>query len=82
MYESPYIPHPGPLPLEEGETASLLPWGEGQDEGLPPPSWPHLMRPSRTANEVPEMLVDGRVKPGHDNNAALSLPWWRLQRWA
>ncbi len=30
-------------------------------------SWPHLMRPSRAAGEVLDLLVDSRVKPGHDD---------------
>ena len=42
-------------------------------------SWPHLTRPSGAANEACEFLVDGRVKPGYDFNAASILALRRPQ---
>ncbi len=33
-------------------------------------SWPHLMRPSSVASVIPDALMEGRVKPGHDFDPA------------
>ena len=53
MLESLHTPHTGPLPLGEGATASLLPGGEGQDEGSSSLRW----EPSRGGDLFPHLYA-------------------------
>jgi len=49
---------------------------KGADEGYPTlfrPSWPGLTRPSTPFGQCKE-IVDGRVKPGHDDTVWSELP--------
>ncbi len=48
-----HTPHPDPLPLGEGATSSLLPGGEGQDEGVNPLRW----EPSRGGDLFPHLYA-------------------------
>ena len=53
MLEKLHTPHPSPLPLGEGAAASLLPGGEGQDEGRSPLRW----EPSRGGDLFPHLYA-------------------------
>jgi uncharacterized protein (DUF952 family) len=53
MLESLHTPHPSPFSSGEGAAASLLPGGEGQDEGQSPLRW----EPSRGGDVFPHLYA-------------------------